>query len=157
MVRKADSKRTARGDSRSGVTLLECAITLPVMFVALFGMLDLGIAAARYNALAEAARRIAREAVIHGSLAPQESTKWGPTEYVGTGADNSDIAKIARPVFLAMPSQKVSIRVSWPDANNSPHDRVRVEVSYRHEPLIPQLFVWGPIDLRAVSTMCIVN
>lgn len=157
MVCQIFNQATARRHPRSGVTLLECAITLPVMFIALFGMLDLGIAAARYNALAEAARRIAREAVIHGSLAPQESAKWGPSEYVGIGDDNSDIAKIARPVFLAMPSQKVSIRVTWPDANNSPHDRVRVEVSYRHEPLIPQLFVWGPIDLHAVSTMCIVN
>jgi Flp pilus assembly protein TadG len=143
--------------SRSGVTMLECAIVLPVMFVTLFGMLDLGIAAARYNALAEAARRIAREAIIHGSLAPQESSKWGPSEYVGTGADNSDIAIAAKPVFLAMPSNLVTIRVTWPDANNSPRDRVRVEVSYRHEPLIPQLFVWGPINLRAVSTMSIVN
>jgi hypothetical protein len=157
MSRKVYNKRRLRRNSPSGVTLLECAITLPVLFVALFGMLDLGIAAARYNAIAEAARRIAREAVIHGSLAPQESAKWGPNENVGTGGDTSDIAKIARPVFLAMQSHKVSIHVTWPDANNSPHDRVRVEVSYRHEPLIPQLFVWGPIDLRAVSTMCIVN
>jgi hypothetical protein len=142
---------------RSGVTMLECAIVLPVMFITLFGMLDLGIAAARYNALSEAARRIAREAVIHGTLAPQESSKWGPNEYVGTGGDDSDIARSAQPVFLAMPRNLVTIRVTWPDANNSPHDRVRVEVSYRHEPLIPQLFVWGPINLRAVSTMSIVN
>jgi hypothetical protein len=157
MICQVYNKRTVWCQRRAGVTLLECAITLPVLFVTLFAMLDLGIAAARYNALAEAARRIAREAVIHGSLAPPESTKWGPDEYVGTGDDNSDIAKAARPVFLAMPSHKVSIHVTWPDANNSPHDRVRVEVSFRHEPLLPQLFVWGPVDLRAVSTMCIVN
>jgi hypothetical protein len=142
---------------RFGTTLLECAITLPVMFVALFGMLDLGIAAAQYNALSEAARRIAREAIIHGSLAPQEVSKWGPGEYVGTGDDTSAIAMTAKPVLLAMPGRLVTIHVTWPDSDNAPHDRVQVDVSYTHEPLIPQLFVWGSINLRAVSTMCIVN
>ena len=53
---------------RGGTTIVECAIVLPVLFFVLFALLDLGIAATRYNSLAEASRRIAREAILHGSL-----------------------------------------------------------------------------------------
>jgi Flp pilus assembly protein TadG len=146
-----------RRSRKSGATLLECAFTLPIMFVLLFGMLDLGLAAARYNALAEASRRVAREAIIHGSVAAKMTSMWGPDEYVGTAADSSDIAATAAPVLLAMPKERVNIRVAWIDNDNSPHDRVRVEVSFQHEPMIPSLFAWGTLDLRSVSTMRIVN
>jgi hypothetical protein len=51
----------------------------------------------------------------------------------------------------------VSVRVSWPDGDNSPRDRVEVELTYQHEPLIPALFAWGTLDLRSATTMQIVN
>jgi TadE-like protein len=142
---------------RGAITSVECAITLPVLVLVLFAMLDLGIAAARYNALAEASRRIAREAIIRGSLAPASSETWGPEEFTGTAADSSEIVAPAEKVLLAMPPHLVQVRVSWPDGDNSPRDRVEVELSYRHEPLIPALFVWGPIELRSTASMHIVN
>ena len=49
-----------RKSMRSGAAMIECAFVLLVMFVLLFGMLDLGLAVARYNALSEAARGVAR-------------------------------------------------------------------------------------------------
>jgi len=143
--------------ARTGATVLECAITLPVMFLVLFALLDLGLAATRYNSLNEAARRIAREAAIHGSLAPSMSTEWGPEEYEGTGADSAEIAAVARPMLIAMAPDDVAIRVVWPDNDNSPRDAVNVELNYRHSPMLPGLFVWGDLELRAVSTMRIVN
>src|SRR4051812_39622585 len=100
---------------RSGATMVESAFALPVMFLLLFAMLDLGLAAARYNALSEAARRVARAAIIHGSLEGKQSTIWGPQEYAGTGADASEIANTASPVLLAMAKDLVNIHVSWPD------------------------------------------
>jgi Flp pilus assembly protein TadG len=142
---------------RNGITMVECAIALPVMFVLLFAMLDLGIAAARFNVLAEAARRIARDASIHGSSSPDASAKYGPAAYSGTAADSSPIVQSAANLLPTMPKPRVNIRVTWLDGDNSPHDRVEVEVAFRHEPLIPALFMWGPIDLRSVSTMRIVN
>jgi hypothetical protein len=137
--------------------MVECAFALPIILLVLFALLDLGLAAARYNALAEAARRIARETIIHGSLAPESIGAWGPDEFVGTAAAGSDIVIPARDILLAMPHHLVNVHVAWPDGDNSPRDRVEVEVTYRHEPLIPALFVWGPIDLRSVATMRIVN
>lgn len=137
--------------------MVECAFALSMLFLLLFAMLDLGLAAARYNAISEAARRIAREAIIHGSLAAHLSTTWGPQEYEGTAADSSEIALIARPVLLAMPHEDVTIQLKWIDDDNSPRDRVRVEVGFVHKPIVPSLFAWGPLNLRAISTMRIVN
>src|SRR5215218_1882556 len=84
---------TRQRSCRDGAAMLECAIALPIMLLALFALLDLGLAATRYNALAEAARQIARQAILHGSLAPVEIGSWGPTEFVGTAADSSSIVQ----------------------------------------------------------------
>jgi Flp pilus assembly protein TadG len=142
---------------RTGATVLECAFVLPIVLLILFALLDLGIAAARYNALADASRRIAREAIIHGSLAPAETGTWGPAEYVGTAADNSQIVDSVQNVLPTMVLSQVRVRVSWLDEDNSPGDRVEVALSYEHEPLIPALFVWGRLDLQSATTMHIVN
>lgn len=142
---------------RAGATVLECAFVLPIVLLMLFALLDLGIAAVRYNALADASRRIAREAIIHGSLAPAETGTWGPAEFVGTAADGSQIVSSVQGVLPTMAANRVSVRVSWPDGDNSPRDRVEVELTYQHEPLIPALFAWGTLDLRSATTMQIVN
>jgi hypothetical protein len=132
-------------------------MVLPVLSILLFALIDLGIAAARYNALAESARRIAREAVLHGSLSPDEIEDWGPSEYVGTLADSSPIVAPAGVVAITMRRERVNVRVNWPDGDNSPRDRVQVHVSFRHEPIVPGLFPWGPMDLESTATMRIVN
>ena len=142
---------------RSGTTVLECAITLPVLFFVLFALLDLGIAATRYNALAEIARRIAREAVLHGSLAPDSSGTWGPDEYSGSLADGSAIVAPAANMVPTMDGSDVSVRVRWVDGDNSPRDRIQVDVAYQHEPLIPGICPWGPLSLSSTATMHVVN
>ncbi len=143
--------------ARRGTTILECAITLPVLFLVLFSLLDLGIAATRYNSLAEVSRRIAREAVLHGSLAPDSSGTWGPDEYSGTMADGSVVVAAAHGMIPTMNDSDVLVHVTWPDDDNSPRDRVQVEVSYEHDPLIPGICPWGKLELRSVATMHIVN
>jgi hypothetical protein len=151
-----DNKRAA-GQWRRGATILECAVTLPVLFIVLFAILDLGIAATRYNSLAEVSRRIAREAVLHGSLAPDAAGTWGPQEYDGTAADSSPIVAKAHGMTPTMIGSDVSVRVTWPDNDNSPRDRVQVEASYEHIPLIPGFCPWGTLELHSVATMHIVN
>jgi Flp pilus assembly protein TadG len=137
--------------------MVECAITLPVLFFVLFALLDLGIAATRYNALAEVSRRIAREAILHGSLAPDASGAWGPNEFTGTMADNSEMLATAHKMIPTMEDSDVMVRVNWPDNDNSARDRVQVEVTYQHEPLIPGMCPWGTMELRSSTTMHIVN
>jgi hypothetical protein len=142
---------------RTGTTVLECAITLPVLFFVLFALLDLGIAATRYNALAEIARRIAREAVMHGSLAPDSSGTWGPDEYSGSLADGSAIVAPAVHMIPTMDGSDVFVSVRWVDGDNSPRDRIQVDVAYQHEPLIPGVCPWGPLSLSSTATMHVVN
>jgi Flp pilus assembly protein TadG len=143
--------------NRHGAAMLECAIALPVMLLALSALLDLGLAATRYNALAEAARQIARQAILHGSLAPVEVGSWGPTQFVGTAADSSNIVQTVHGRLPTMPENLVNVQVTWPDNNNSPRDRVQVRVTYQHHPLVPGLTAWGTLDLQSVATMRIVN
>jgi Flp pilus assembly protein TadG len=138
---------------RSGATAVEAAIVLPV----LFAILDLGIAATRYNAIAEVAHRVAREAVLHGSLSEDAADMWGPNQYNGTLADGSEVVAAAANMSPTMDAGDVSVRVTWPDADNSPRDRVQVEVTYDHEPIIPLFCPWGTLELRATATMHIVN
>jgi Flp pilus assembly protein TadG len=148
---------TRERPKRRGAAALECAITLPIMLLALFALLDLGLAATRYNALAEAARQIARQAIVHGSLAPAAVGSWGPTQFVGTAADSSNIVQSVHGRLPTMSENHVNIEVTWPDSDNSPRDRVQVQVTYQHQPLVPGLTLWGAIDLRSVATMRIVN
>jgi hypothetical protein len=120
-------------------------------------LLDLGIAASRYNGLAEVSRHIAREIVRHGSLAPQSEGTWGPAEFNGSMASDTDMVRSARKKLLLMQPGDVTVHITWLDSQNGPGDRVTVEVSTWHHPLVPGLFVWGPLQLRSATTMCIVN
>ena len=63
----------------------------------------------------------------------------------------------ARNMIPTMKDSDVKVQVSWPDNDNSPRDRVQVEVSYEHDPMIPGVCPWGKLDLRSVATMHIVN
>jgi hypothetical protein len=82
---------------------------------------------------------------------------WGPNDYTGTFADTSEMVASGVGMLPTMDAGAVSVHITWPDNDNSPRDRVQVDVSYRHVPLIPVLFPWGPIDLHSSTTMHIVN
>lgn len=143
--------------SRRGVALVESALTFPIVVLVLMALLDLGMAATRYNALAEVSRHIAREAIRHGSLAPDSEGTWGANRIQGSMDMDSEMVASARSKLLFMRADDVTIDVTWPDGGNAPGDRVRVEVTTWHLPLIPGLFAWGPLELRSATTMCIVN
>jgi Flp pilus assembly protein TadG len=147
----------SKRSSRRGVAILECALVLPVLLFVLFSMLDLGLAAVRYNALAEASRRIAREAILHGATAPTSSGMWGPATFAGTAADSSTIVAPVKNMLPTMIASDVNISVTWPDSDNSPRDPVQVVVTYVHHPIVPAISVWGAITLKSTATMHVVN
>ena len=72
-------------------------------------------------------------------------------------ADGSAMLATAQEMIPTMKGSDVNVRVTWPDNDNSPRDRVQVELSYEHIPLIPGICPWGKLDLRSVATMHIVN
>jgi hypothetical protein len=149
--------RRSRSTLRTGAAAVECAITLPVVMFVLFAMLDLGLATIRYNALAAAARCIAREAILRGSLAPAATGSWGVNEFIGTAADGAPQTTSLAGILPTMEADDVGVRMTWPDGDNSPRSRVHVELTYQHDSVAPGIAAWGPIDLRAETTMHIVN
>ncbi|MBI3464450.1 MAG: pilus assembly protein [Planctomycetes bacterium] len=138
---------------RRAAVMLESAIVLGVMLLTVLGALDLGLAVLRYNTLSEAARGLARHALVHGAQSPPELNAWGPASWAGAADESSEIAQAVKPFLVAMEPSKVSVRVEWPDGSNEPDERVQVTLTYEHQPIIPVVFGSQPITLTAVSTM----
>lgn len=139
--------------TRSGAALLEGTIVLAVFLTMIFAMFDLGLAVMRQNSLAEAARRLARTAIVHGDLAPPEHAAWGPGRYTGNANSDDEVADAVRAGLVTMDPANVTIDVSWPDGDNRTGDRVVVAVAYRHRTILPSLFGSAPLELRADSSM----
>jgi len=141
---------------RRGVTTVETAVVLSTLFLVLFVILDLGLATFRHNVLAAAARRLARQAIIHGDAAPPEQAPWGPAEYAGTAADDSEIARAAAPLLASMRRSDVAVQITWPDGDHGEGDHVRVRLTYMHNAIVP--FVPSQLlNLQAECTMLIVH
>lgn len=141
----------------SGAALVEGAVVVGTLLTILLGMLDLGLAVLQYNTVSEAARKLAREAVVHGEMAPPQRPAWGPEPFSGTAADGSPFAEIVRPLLVAIDPQDVAIQVEWPDGGNRVDQRVQVTVACPFEPILPFLFGREPRLLSAVSTLRIAH
>jgi hypothetical protein len=155
-VRRREPRRS-QARCRSGAAAVEAAIVLPVFLLMVLGGLDLGLAVFHENTLSAVARRTAREAIVHGALAPPQLTSWGPANYVGAASDSSDIALAARPMLFTMDRSQVQIKVEWIDGGNRPDQRVRVTLTYQEQSVVPKFFGHAPIGLQAVSTMRILH
>ncbi|MEX0702379.1 MAG: TadE family protein [Planctomycetales bacterium] len=157
MHSRGTQRGTGGGGSRSGTTLVEVALILGGFLLTLFTMLELGLVAMRHNMMAEAARTVAREAVVRGDMSPPLRAAWGPAEYAGTAADASEIAAKLRSTLVGLPPEQVDVRVEWPDGENSTGKRVRVTVTHRYSPVLP--FLFGPTEyhLSSVSVMQIAH
>lgn len=139
--------------NRRGVTLVESAIVCSVLFVTLFTMLDLALAVLHYNSLSEAARRVARVAMVRGENKTSLGKSWGPATYTGTVADVSTMSDVARPILIAMTPADISILAEWPDGGNEVDDRVRITLTYPYEPLFTFGTGLSTLELSATSTM----
>jgi len=135
---------------------VEGAIVLSVFLAVLMAMLDVSLAAARYNALSECVRRAGRMAIVRGERSPA-SKQFGPATWEGTAADTHAVTPSLRPLLIAMPAGSVHIKMSWPDGGNEVGKRVRVELSYSQKPTVPFLLGTEPWNLTAASTMRIVH
>lgn len=146
-----------RRTNRRGAVAVEAAIVLGLLFMLLFVIFDLGLAAARYNMLSGTARSIARQAIVRGAKASPELSPWGPQEYVGSAADSAEMARIAAPLLATMDPANVVLEVNWPDGDNQVGNRVHVHVSFVHRPFVPLLNLPSSFTLNADSTMRIMH
>jgi hypothetical protein len=130
---------------------VESALVLGVFALLILGLLDRGLMAFQNNVLSEAARRVAREAIVRGSLA-EPAEVWGPATYDAAASDGTAMAATLRNWLFNIDPDGARLRIEWPDGTNEPDSRVRVTVTYRYEPVVP-LLAGSAVDLVAESTM----
>lgn len=149
MIRKTtDQRRTRRG-----AAIAEAAIVMGVFLLILLGSVDLALVVLRDNALADAARQLARTAIVRGDRAGVVTAPWGPEAYTGTAGDDTPYAAVIRQTLVTLDPEAVQIRLVWPDGGNAYGDRVEATVTTEHRPLVPSLFGSAPYRLSATSTM----
>lgn len=150
-------KRHRELHSRRGAAAVEGAFVLSVLLTVLFGMFDVGLAVMRQNTLTEAARLLARSAIVHGALASSQAGAWGAGTISSTGADASPAAAVVKPLLMTMDPSAVSLTLRWLDGDNQPGHRVVATLNYQHQPMTPFILGSGPINLSATSTMRIAH
>jgi Flp pilus assembly protein TadG len=149
-------RRNRLSRRRRGATAVELAVVLIIFLTLVFGMLDLGLGVLRYHVLAQSSRQIARQAIVHGSLATKLGT-WGPTSYTGTGASSDGVGEALRPNLAKFDPSEVNVQVEWIDGGNDPDQRVRVTVTSPYKPIMTFVFGNPTFTIRATSTMPIAH
>jgi Flp pilus assembly protein TadG len=142
---------------RRAATLLESAVVLPVCLFMLLGMIELTIVLVRHTVMAEAARRVARAAMVHGASALPSQGQWGPAPLDLDAADDHLAAAIARDVLMTLEPSQVQISVRWPDADNESDDRVEVNVTLVHQPMVTFPGFYDQLTLSGRSVMRIAH
>jgi Flp pilus assembly protein TadG len=148
-------RRNCRAAERCGAVMIETALILITLFILTVGLLDFAVGIYRYHVLSEAARQLARNAIVHGQYASRLGT-WGPTTYSGTANSGSTIASTVKPYLVGLDPSEVSVTVEWPEATNQIEKAVRATVSVPFKPLLTHWF-GGSITLRAISEMKIAH
>lgn len=161
----------ARRDAcRAGVTLVETAIVLPLLFFLVLGMIIGGMGIFRYQEVAHLAREGARYAATHGGVYSQEGmpAKTG----VSAISSSSDLATYLADKTVLLDSSNLTVNVTWTGAgavtpSNYPsymdtdptlvppgqkvvQNYVIVTVSYSW---VPELYLAGPITLTSTAEM----
>lgn len=161
-----------RRHPRCGGAAVEAAVVLPVFLLIVLGAIDLGAAVFRYNTLSQAARQGARQAMVHGELAP---AGWNGGPWAGTADDPAggkmiDVrldspatpveqaaADAVRPMLVNCPPDQTWVRVTWPAGTNKIGDSVRVRITTTYTPMTSYIVGGTPIALSAASTMPIAH
>jgi|RhiMetdeSRZDD1v2_1073273.scaffolds.fasta_scaffold1214090_2 hypothetical protein len=143
---------------RTGATVLECAIVLPIALF-LFMALAIGTSGVfRFQEVSTLAREGARYASTHGYQYRKDAGLA-----MGTAADwQKDIYENGiKPKIVGLESSKVKVTVTWPDVinqsgkpDNWPGSKVDVKVSYEW---LPSFLLVGPYTLHSSSSMPITN
>lgn len=98
---------------RRGAAVVEFAIIAPVLFLLVFGMIDLGRAMMVQNLITNAARDGARSAVLDGSTA--EGVEAQITEYLSASTiDSANVTVSPNPLTNADLGDPVSVTVEVP-------------------------------------------
>lgn len=146
-------RNSTRRQQRRGTTLVESAIVLSASAVLLLGMMEMSVVLVRYITVSEATRRVARAAIVHGSMTTATQGVWGPTTVNTNAGASNPAAVVAREALMALNPEDVTVQVRWPDGSNQPGRRVEVNLSYTHTPIVSLPAMYSTLELKGSSTM----
>jgi len=102
-----------RSRNRQGSAVVEFAITAPVLFIILFGMIEMGRALMIKQLLSNAARDGARSAILEGSSA--EDVEQTVLSYLGgSKIGGAKVSVTPSPLTLAQGGDPVTVSISVP-------------------------------------------
>mgnify|MGYP002623093785 CR=1 FL=1 len=142
---------------RSGATMVETTIVLGVLLFLILGVLQLGINVLRANVVSDAARRLAREACVHGAMASPNRVEWGPNTVSGTADDASQYSALLTEVIPTINPAAISYELEWLDGDNEPMSRVQVRIEFTESPIISMVDWLVPSSYTATSTSFIAH
>jgi Flp pilus assembly protein TadG len=146
----------------TGSSLVEFSLAASVLFLALFGIIEMCFALYIYNYVSDAARVGTRYAMVRGTGCSASLT--------GCGADQAAIVSYLRSLpYPGMDAAKLNATVQWYQLNASgptgwstactcpnPKNEVQVTVIYQFPLQIPY-FPSGTINIQSTSQMVISN
>jgi len=126
-----------RSRRRPGAVSIEAVVIFLVFMTLCLGMLDLGIGVLQYHLVSEAARQGARQAIVHGQMAPASwnGGSWGPSA-INSKADATGIPLVTgiQPYLVGIDLSQATIKAQWLDGGNAPDQRVSVTVTSTYQP-----------------------
>lgn len=140
------SRRAQKG---RGQTLVEFAITLPIILLVVMGLVDLGRGVFTYNTLSQSARQASRYAIVDQNETRVRTTAIANAATLGLTASNVDVC------FKTYDSTQSSCSSSTDNCPESTREIgclaiVRVHVAYA--PMTPFIStIWSSITLASTS------
>jgi Flp pilus assembly protein TadG len=117
---------------RDGVTVLECAVVFPLLFILVMGLIIAGIGVFRYQEVAALAREGARWVSVRG-----QSYQFYTGQKPATPKDVYD--NVIKPRSVALDQSRLKYQVTW-DPDNRQKATVTVRIDYQW---IPEAFLGG--------------
>jgi Flp pilus assembly protein TadG len=124
------NRESGIADGETGSEMVEFALVLSILFMFLFGIMDLSRALYAYHFVANAAREGTRYAMVRGA-----TCKSYPT---ACPASANDVQSYLKKVPAGIDSSALTVTTTWtPD--NEPGDTVQVQVQYNFRFILPFL------------------
>jgi len=134
-----------------GSALVEFALTMPILIIFFFGLIQVCLASYMRQVVSESAREGTRYAMVHGATCVNAS---GSSCTVSAANVNSWVGSNGWPNLGG--GAPVVVNTTFPDGNESPGSRVSVTVTYSFPfriPMVPQ----STLTLSATSVAYIVQ
>jgi len=155
-----DGRSAAR---RRGQVIVEFALSLLLVLVVVFGIVEIGRLMLTYSALANAARTGVRYAVVHGGQRRCGTGGCDADGPSGPSANPPNVIAVVQGILTAanLPiatgsscpagAGSLDIQVSYPDGQNTVGDRIQVTACYGYVPILPVIPFISPIHLSSTT------